>query len=70
MRYQLGRAYYSIVKVNGGGWAIRHDGKLCGNYATKEAAFEAAVAPASLAIKQGYAVTIAVEGSEANEPML
>jgi hypothetical protein len=65
------RAYYSIVKVNGGGrWAIRHDGKLSGDYATKEAAFEAAVPPASNAIKQGHAVTITVDGTEANEPML
>ena len=65
------RAYYSIVKVNGGArWAIRHDGRLSGDYATKEAAFEAAVTPASNAIKQGQAVTISVEGSEANEPVL
>jgi hypothetical protein len=67
----MGRAYYSIVKLNGSGhWAIRHDGKLCGDYATKEAAFEAAVGPASNAIKQGLAVTISVDGTEAIEPML
>ena len=67
----MGRAYYSIVKLNGTGhWAIRHDGKLCGDYATKEAAFEATVAPASNDIKQGYAVTISVDGTEANEPTL
>jgi hypothetical protein len=65
------RAYYSIVKMTGGSrWAIRHDGKLSGDYATKEAAFEAAVTPASNAIKQGHLVTISVEGTEANEPML
>ena len=65
------RAYYSIVKMNGcSRWAIRHDGKLSGDYATKEAAFEAAVTPASNAIKQGHPVTISVEGTEANEPTL
>jgi hypothetical protein len=66
----MGRVYYSIVKMNGSGWAIRHDGKLTGGYTTKEAAFEAAVTPASDAIKQGHAVTISVEGSEALEPLL
>lgn len=67
----MGRAYYSIVKLNGTGhWAIRHDGRLCGDYATKEAAFEAAVAPASNAIKEGQAVTISVDGTEATEPVL
>lgn len=65
------RAYYSIVKVSGcSRWAIRHDGRLSGDYATKEAAFEAAVTPASNALKQGHPVTISVEGTEANEPML
>jgi hypothetical protein len=65
------RAYYSIVRVNGSGhWAIRHDGRLAGDYATKEAAFEAAVAPASDALRQGHAVTISVEGTEATEPTM
>ena len=71
MGHDMGRAYYSIVKVNGDGhWAIRHDGRLCGDYATKEEAFEAAVVPAENAIKQGHAVTISVVGSEASEPTL
>ena len=57
--------------MNGGRrWAMRHDGKLSGDYATKEAAFDAAVTPASNAIKQGHQVTISVEGTEASEPML
>jgi len=64
------RVYYSIVRMNGSGWAIRHDGKLTGRYATKAAAFEAAVAPASDAVKEGHAVTISVEGSEGLQPML
>jgi hypothetical protein len=66
----MARVYYSIVRMNGSGWAIRHDGKLTGGYATKEAAFEAAVAPASDAVKEGHAVTISVEGNEGLQPML
>ncbi len=52
------------------GWGVEHDGKLEGSYDTKEAAFEAAVAPASNAIKLGYEVSIKVEGSEPHEPAL
>jgi len=37
---------------------------------TKEAAFEAAVAAASNALKGGFAVSINVEGSKENEPAL
>jgi hypothetical protein len=66
----VARVYYSIVRMNGSGWAIRHDGKLAGDYATREAAFEAAVGPAANAIKNGHAVTVSVEGTEANEPAL
>jgi len=62
--------YYSIVRMNSSGWAIRHDGKLAGDYATREAAFEAAVGQASNAIKEGHAVTVSIEGTEANEPAL
>jgi hypothetical protein len=40
--------------------AVSHDGQAEGEYATKEAAFEAAVAAASLAIKQGHEVSISV----------
>ncbi len=52
------------------GWGVEHDGRIEGSYDTKEAAFEAAVGPASNAIKLGYEVSITVEGSESREPAL
>jgi hypothetical protein len=66
---QMNLANYKVVP-NRGGWGIDHDGKVIGRYATKEAAFEAAVGPASNAIKEGYEVRITVEGSRENEPAL
>lgn len=51
---------YQIIR-NGTSWAIDHDGELAGDYATKEAAFESAVAAASNAIKDGLGVVITVE---------
>jgi hypothetical protein len=62
-------ASYRIIR-NGDGWGIDHDGRIAGSYATKEAAFEAAVAPASNAIKLGHEVRITVQGSAASEPAL
>jgi hypothetical protein len=53
-----------------GGWGVAHDGEVTGTYDTREAAFEAALGPASNAIKLGYAVSITVEGSEPGEPAL
>jgi Uncharacterized protein conserved in bacteria (DUF2188) len=52
------------------GWGVEHDGQVTGPYETKEAAFEAAVGPASNAIKQGYSVSITVEGSGRREAAL
>jgi hypothetical protein len=52
------------------GWGVEHDGKVSGTYDTREAAFEAAIGPASNAIKLGYAVSITVEGPETGEPAL
>jgi hypothetical protein len=49
-----------VITRNGGAWAIERDGHGEGEYATKEAAFEAAVGAASNAIKSGMGVTIAV----------
>jgi hypothetical protein len=63
------KATYNIVE-RGRGWGISHDGAVNGEYLTKEAALEAAVAAASNAIKDGYAITITVEGSRKNEPAL
>lgn len=66
----MGLAAYDVVE-NGSGWSIRHDGNLEGTYDTKEAAFEAAVAAASLAIRQGHEVRVTTPGNEAgNETAL
>ena len=62
-------AKYNVVGRERG-WGISHDGSVNGDYLTTEAAFEAAVAAASNAIKDGYAVTITVEGSNNDEPAL
>lgn len=50
---------YAIVR-SGTAWRVDHGGTLEGDYATKEAAFEAAAAAASNAIKGGHGVSIAV----------
>jgi hypothetical protein len=49
---------------NAGEWRISHDGKAPNVYETKESAFEAAVATASLALRQGHEVRITVPGGE------
>jgi hypothetical protein len=48
----MGIASYEIVG-SGGIWRVKHDGEPIGRYQTKEAAFEAAVAAASLAVREG-----------------
>ena len=53
----MGMAKYEIVGTEGV-WRVRHDGKAENTYATKEAAFEAAIAAASLAIRQGHEVIV------------
>lgn len=60
----MGLAAYDIV-ANGAGWSIQHDEKLEGTYDTKEAAFEAAIAAASLAIKQGHEIRVTAPGRDA-----
>jgi hypothetical protein len=57
----MGLAAYEIVGMNAE-WRVRHDGRAENVYATKEAAFEAAVAAASLALRQGHEVRIAAPG--------
>jgi hypothetical protein len=42
------------------GWVVTHDGDITGPYDTREAAFEAALGPASNAIKLGYGLSISV----------
>jgi hypothetical protein len=59
----MGLASYKIVG-RGGEWRVRHDGREENIYQTKESAFEAAVAAASLALRQGHEVQIGVPGSE------
>ena len=58
----MGLAEYMIV-AQGGEWGVLHDGDLPNRYATKESAFEAAVAAALLAIREGHEVRISVPDS-------
>ena len=55
----MGLATYAIIEA-GKAWGVLHDGNLEGDYATKESAFEAAVAAASLALRQGHEVHVSV----------
>lgn len=57
----MGLAAYEIIG-NDAEWRVRHDGKAENKYETKEAAFEAAVAAASLALRQGYEVRVSAPG--------
>jgi hypothetical protein len=59
----MGLASYEIVG-SAGEWKVRHDGRADNTYQTKESAFEAAVAAASLALRQGHEVKISAPGSE------
>jgi hypothetical protein len=52
---------YEVVG-SGGVWRVKHDGEPIGSYPSKEAAFEAAVAAASLDVREGYAVQLSVPG--------
>jgi hypothetical protein len=55
----MGLAEYMIV-AQGDEWGVLHDGSINNRYATKESAFEAAVAAASLAIREGHEVRLSV----------
>ena len=55
----MGLAEYMIV-AQGDEWGVLHDGNVSNRYATKESAFEAAVAAASLAIREGHEVRLSV----------
>lgn len=48
------------IKRKGSSWTIDHDGDVGGEYASKEAAFEAAAAAASNSIKDGLGIVISV----------
>ena len=57
----MGLAAYEIVG-DAGEWRVNHEGKAENVYQTKESAFEAAVAAASLALRQGHEVRISAPG--------
>lgn len=59
----MGLALYEIVG-SAGEWRVSHDGKAENVYQTKESAFEAAVAAASLALRQGHEVQILAPGHD------
>jgi hypothetical protein len=58
----MATASYEVVG-SGGVWRVKHDGEPVGSYQTKESAFEAAVAAASSAVREGYEVQLSVPGT-------
>lgn len=58
----MGIASYEVVG-SGGMWRLKHDGEPIGRYQTKEAAFDAAVAAVSSAVREGYQVQLSVAGA-------
>jgi len=60
----MGLAEYMII-AKGEGWSVLHDGVARNDYVSKEAAFESAVAAASLALREGHEVHVSVPGREA-----
>ena len=61
----MGSAIYRIVPYEDG-WGVAHDGSTTGPYATKEAAFEATAAAASIAMHDGPSIEITAPGREAD----
>lgn len=60
----MGMAAYRIEPYQNG-WGVSHDGKTTGPYRTKEAAFEATAAAASMALREGHALEISAPGADA-----
>lgn len=60
----MGMAAYRIEPYQSG-WGVTHDGATVGPYETKEAAYEATVAAASIAMRDGHAIEITAPGREA-----
>lgn len=60
------QASYRIIGSTDG-WVIEHDGKRGGGYELPEAAFETAVAAASLDLKERRDINISVEFPEGPE---
>ncbi|WP_371345017.1 hypothetical protein [Ancylobacter sp. IITR112] len=65
MQEATGSAVYRL-RGSEGEWRVDADGEVGMAYASKEAAFEAAVAAATNAIRDGYDVTITVPGAGAS----
>jgi hypothetical protein len=61
----MGSAVYRIVPFQNG-WGVTHDGSTAGPYSTKEAAFEASAAAASIAMHDGHSIEITAPGREAD----
>jgi hypothetical protein len=59
MEADVAKAVYRIVPYQDR-WGVWHDGDTTGPYVTREAAYEAAVAAGSVALKQGHAVELSV----------
>ena len=59
----MGLGRYEIVAQRDR-WSILHDGAAEGSYDSKEAAFEAIVIAAPLAVREGHEVTINVPGRD------
>ena len=59
----MGLATYAVIDHTSK-WVVLHDGEPEGDFATKESAFEAAVAAASLAVREGHEVHVSVPGRE------
>ena len=59
----MGLANYKIFGQPGE-WHVEHDSKVANAYETKESAFEAAAAAASIALRQGHEIMITAPGSE------
>jgi hypothetical protein len=59
----MGLAEYKIVP-KGRGCSMLHDEAANNDYASKEAAFESAVAAASLALREGHEVRVSVLAQE------
>ena len=60
----MGMARYAISGGKGE-WHVEHDGQIAHTYETKEVAFEAAVAAASIAMRQGHEIAITAPGAKA-----
>jgi hypothetical protein len=61
----MGSAIYRIIPFENG-WGVAHDGSTTGPYVSKEAAFEATAAAASIAMHDGHAIEITAPGRNAD----